>query len=34
MTDVLEQRRGGDVYTRLEAVERVVQYVRDLAAGK
>jgi NAD(P)-dependent dehydrogenase (short-subunit alcohol dehydrogenase family) len=34
MTDVLEQRRGGDVYTRLEAVERVVQYIRDLAAGK
>ena len=30
---VLEHRRGGDVYSRPEAAERVLGYLRDLAAG-
>jgi NADP-dependent 3-hydroxy acid dehydrogenase YdfG len=34
LADVIESRRGGDVYTRPDAVERVVAYLRDIAAGK
>jgi len=33
LADVIEQRRGGDVYSRPEAVERVLGYLRGLAAG-
>jgi NADP-dependent 3-hydroxy acid dehydrogenase YdfG len=33
LADVLEERRSGDVYTRPEAIERVVGYLRGLAAG-
>jgi NADP-dependent 3-hydroxy acid dehydrogenase YdfG len=31
LADALEQRRGGDVYTRPDAIERVVGYLRGLA---
>lgn len=34
LAGVIEMRRGGDVYTRPDAVERVVQYLRDLAADR
>jgi NADP-dependent 3-hydroxy acid dehydrogenase YdfG len=33
LADVIEHRRGGDVYSRPEAAERVLGYLRDLAAG-
>jgi NADP-dependent 3-hydroxy acid dehydrogenase YdfG len=33
IADAIEAGRSGDVYTRADAVERVVQYLRDLAAG-
>jgi NADP-dependent 3-hydroxy acid dehydrogenase YdfG len=33
LADVLEHRRGGDVYSRPEAAERILGYLRDLAAG-
>jgi NADP-dependent 3-hydroxy acid dehydrogenase YdfG len=33
VADVIEHRRGGDVYSRPEAAERVLGYLRDLAAG-
>ena len=33
MADAIGARRGGDVYTRPEAVERVVGYLRGLATG-
>jgi NADP-dependent 3-hydroxy acid dehydrogenase YdfG len=34
VADAIESGRSGDVYTRLEALERVLQYLRDLAAGR
>jgi len=34
IADAIEKGRRGDVYTRPEAIERVVAYLRDLAAGK
>jgi NAD(P)-dependent dehydrogenase (short-subunit alcohol dehydrogenase family) len=33
IADAIEQRRGGDVYTRPEALERVLGYLRGLASG-
>jgi NADP-dependent 3-hydroxy acid dehydrogenase YdfG len=33
IADAIEQRRGGDVYTRPEADERVVGHIRSLAAA-
>jgi NAD(P)-dependent dehydrogenase (short-subunit alcohol dehydrogenase family) len=33
LIDVLEQRRGGDVYTRPDALDRVLGYLRGLADG-
>jgi NAD(P)-dependent dehydrogenase (short-subunit alcohol dehydrogenase family) len=34
IADVVAGSRTGDVYTRPEGLERVLQYLRDLAAGK
>jgi NADP-dependent 3-hydroxy acid dehydrogenase YdfG len=34
MADAIERGRGGDVYTGLGALERVVQYLSDLAAER
>jgi NADP-dependent 3-hydroxy acid dehydrogenase YdfG len=34
IADVIATGRTGDVYTRAEALERVLQYLRDLASGK
>jgi len=34
MADVIASGRTGDVYTRAEGAERVLQYLRDLASGK
>jgi NADP-dependent 3-hydroxy acid dehydrogenase YdfG len=34
IADAIERGRGGDVYTRLEALERVLQYLSDLAAER
>lgn len=34
IADVVAAGRAGDVYTRPEALERVIQYMRDLASGK
>jgi NADP-dependent 3-hydroxy acid dehydrogenase YdfG len=33
LVDAIQARRSGDVYTRPDAVERVSQYMRGLAAG-
>jgi NADP-dependent 3-hydroxy acid dehydrogenase YdfG len=33
MADAIERRRNGDVYTRPEAMERVLGYYRSLASG-
>jgi hypothetical protein len=33
IAEALGARRGGDVYTRPEAVERVLGYLRGLASG-
>jgi NADP-dependent 3-hydroxy acid dehydrogenase YdfG len=33
IADAIEARRGGDVYTRPEAIDRVLGYLRGLAAG-
>jgi len=33
LADVLDQRRGGDVYSRPEGLDRVLGYLRGLAAG-
>ena len=33
MADTLEHQRAGDVYTRPEAIDRVVGYLRGLASG-
>jgi NAD(P)-dependent dehydrogenase (short-subunit alcohol dehydrogenase family) len=34
IADALERSRGGDVYTTLGAVERVLQYIQGLAAER
>jgi NAD(P)-dependent dehydrogenase (short-subunit alcohol dehydrogenase family) len=34
LADVIATGRTGDVYTRAEGLERVLQYLRDLASGK
>jgi NAD(P)-dependent dehydrogenase (short-subunit alcohol dehydrogenase family) len=34
IADAVESGRAGDVYTRHEALERILQYLRDLASGK
>ena len=34
LADVIATGRTGDVYTRPEGLERVLQYLRDLASGK
>jgi NADP-dependent 3-hydroxy acid dehydrogenase YdfG len=34
IADTIESGRAGDVYTRQDALERVVQYLRDVASGK
>jgi hypothetical protein len=34
MADTLERGRGGDVYTSLGALERVLQYISGLAAER
>jgi hypothetical protein len=33
IADLLEQRRGGDVYSRPEFIERVLGYLRGRVAG-
>jgi NADP-dependent 3-hydroxy acid dehydrogenase YdfG len=33
VADALQARRGGDVYTRPEAIDRIVGYLRGLASG-
>ena len=33
MADVIEHRRGGDVYSRPDFLERLLGYLRDLATG-
>jgi NAD(P)-dependent dehydrogenase (short-subunit alcohol dehydrogenase family) len=33
IADAIEAGRSGDVYTRHDAIDRVVQYLRDLASG-